>query len=100
LQRNETLAVLFLASWCSFCRRFLPAFEAAAKASSIPWAYADVSELENVFWDAFNIEVVPTIIVFKDGKPKFRKDGVRGRGLSEDAIKETIDQVRLLEAAN
>jgi len=53
-----------------------------------------------VFWDAFNIEVVPTIIVFKDGKPRFRKDGVRGRGLSEDAIKETIDQVRLLEAAN
>jgi thioredoxin-like negative regulator of GroEL len=44
----------------------------------------------------FNIEIVPTIILFKDGKPVFRKDGVRGQGLSQGAIRETIDQAKLV----
>jgi len=92
--------VLFLASWCPFCTRFLPAFESAAKVSGVPWARADVTEDESVFWDTFQIDVVPTVLVFKDGKPKFRKDGLRGRGLSEGDIKETISQAKSFEVEN
>jgi thioredoxin-like negative regulator of GroEL len=56
----------------------------------------DLSDDNNPLWDAFSIEVVPTIIVFKDGKTEFRKDGVFGRGLSEKAIDETMARMKLL----
>jgi len=93
------LAAIFLALWCPFCRQFQPAFEAAARANGIRWASVDISD-ENGLWDAFNIEVVPTIVVFKEGKPVWRKNGVLGRGLSEDAITETVSKMKSLRAKN
>jgi len=93
------LAAVFLASWCPFCRRFQRPFETAAKANGTVWASVDVSD-ENGLWDVFNIEVVPTIIVFKEGKPAWRKDGVLGQGLSEDAITETIGKMKSLADQN
>jgi len=93
------LAAVFLASWCPFCREFQPVFEAAAKANGIRWASVDISD-ENGLWDVFNIEVVPTIVVFKEGKPVWRKDGVLGRGLSEGAITETVSKMKSLPVQN
>jgi thioredoxin-like negative regulator of GroEL len=96
LNRQGTVAAVFLASWCPFCRRFQPAFETAAKVSGTLWASVDVSDDHNELWNVFNIEIVPTVLVFKDGKLVWRRDGVLGRGLSEDVIKETIGQMKLL----
>jgi thioredoxin 1 len=100
LKREGTLAVVFLASWCSYCRRFQPVFEEAAKVNGTVWASADVSDDDNELWDVFNIEIVPTLVIFKDGKPVWRKDGVRGRRLSEGVIAEAMGQMKLLGAEN
>jgi thioredoxin len=94
------MAAVFLASWCPFCRRFQPVYEAAAKVSGTSWVSVDVSDDDSPLWDTFNIEIVPTIIVFKDGKEMWRKNGVRGRGLSEDSIKEAIEEMKLLGTKN
>lgn len=96
MDQDGTLAVLFLASWCPFCRRFQPVFEAAANSSGIKWDYVDVSDDDNILWKTFDIEIVPTVIVFKNGKPTWRRDGLPGKGLSADAIKETIGQIQSL----
>jgi thioredoxin 1 len=96
LKREGTLAVVFLASWCPFCRQFQPAFETAAKISGTLWASVDLSDDDNKLWKVFNVEIVPTVILFKDGKPVWRRDGVPGRGLSGDVIKEAIGQMKLL----
>jgi thioredoxin-like negative regulator of GroEL len=56
----------------------------------------DISDDDNPLWAIFSIEVVPTIIIFKEGKAVFRRDGVFGTGLSEKAIDETMDQMKLL----
>ncbi|HYB84462.1 MAG TPA: thioredoxin family protein [archaeon] len=98
LKRARTLAAVFLASWCSFCMRFLPAFEAAAKAAGISWAIVDVSDYDNELWDAFNIEIVPSIVIFKDGKPAWRRDGIPGRGLSAEVISEAVGEMKSLSA--
>jgi thioredoxin len=95
LRNNGTLAVLFVASWCPFCTRFYPVFQAGAEKAGIAWASMDISDDHNPLWEIFNIEVVPTVIIFKEGKVVFRRDGVLGRGLSEKAIDETIDQMKL-----
>ena len=76
--------------------RFYPAFKAAAEKTGIEWSPMDISDDGNPLWDLFSIGVVPTIIIFKDGKAVFRRDGVLGRGLSEKAIDETVEQMKLL----
>jgi thioredoxin-like negative regulator of GroEL len=96
LKREGTLAVLFLAGWCPFCVRFQTTFGEAAKKSAVPWACADVSDDDNVLWDIFSIHTVPTVAVFRNGKVVFRIDGVRGRGLSQKDIEETIGKMKVL----
>jgi len=85
---------LFTAEWCPFCRRFTPVFESAVKEKEIPWAYVDVSDLMNPLWDTFDIQVVPTIIVFRDGNAAFRKDGILGRGLSAQDVEEATQHAK------
>ena len=85
--------MLFQAEWCAFCRRFYPEFAAALNGKRIPWAEVDISKDEDPLWETFDISVVPTVIVFKDGQPIFRRDGLLGRGLSEKAIEEIVQEI-------
>jgi thioredoxin-like negative regulator of GroEL len=85
--------VLFLTEWCPFCRQFYPEFETALNSKGIRWAEVDLSDEEDLLWETFDINVVPTIIIFKGGQPIFRKDGVLGRGLSGKAIDETLQEM-------
>jgi thioredoxin 1 len=89
LARRGRWAVAFLATWCPFCREFLPEFEAFPKSAETRLVVADMTSEESPLWDRFKIEVVPTVVVFEDGVPVFRADGVRGEGLGDR------DRVRL-----
>jgi thioredoxin-like negative regulator of GroEL len=90
LKKTGTLAVLFAAEWCPFCRRFSPIFESALRAKNVSGALADLSEFENPLWETFDIQVVPTVMVFKDGELVYRKDAVLGQGLPNDAMDEVV----------
>lgn len=57
------------------------------------WAEVDISNDEDPLWETFDINVVPTVIVFRDSRPIFRRDGLLGRGLSEKAIEETLQEI-------
>lgn len=84
LRRGGRWAVAFLADWCPFCRRFAPEF-ATLDPRGFGLAWADVSSPESPLWDRFQIEVIPTVIVFRDHRVVFRADGRSGIGLlSED----------------
>ena len=87
LKKRGTLAVLFAAEWCPFCGRFSPIFESALS-EKLPGALADLSDLENPLWEQFGIDVVPTVMLFKDGELVYRKDGILGRGLADDVMGE------------
>jgi len=60
----------------------------------------DISDDDNPLWEVFSIGVVPTIIIFKEGKAVFRKDGGLGRGLSQKAINESMDRMKLLSTTS
>ena len=64
--------------------------------TGIAWAPIDISDNDNPLWQIFSVSVVPTIIIFKEGKVVFRRDGGLGRGLSQKAIDETVNQMKLL----
>jgi len=99
LKRAGTVPVLFTASWCPFCRMFNPIFESALREKGIEYASVDLSDYENPLWDTFGISIVPTVVVFREGKPAMRKGGVPGRGLSEEVMEEVVRQLSIGQAA-
>lgn len=72
--RPGTWAVAFLADWCPFCRRFAPEFARLA-GHGFHLAMADVSSEESPLWERFSIEVIPTVVLFRNGNSVFRADG-------------------------
>ncbi len=79
-------AVAFLAEWCPFCREFEPDFSAMPHAPGTSLVAADVSSLSSPLWDRFEVEVVPTVVIFEDGRPVFRVDSAEGEGLDAASL--------------
>ena len=93
LKRSGTLAVLFAAEWCPFCRRFSSIFDSVLSEKGMARGLADLSDLENPLWEEFGIDVVPTVMVFKEGELVYRKDGILGRGLPDNAMDELVPKL-------
>jgi thiol-disulfide isomerase/thioredoxin len=94
LKKKDNLAVLFAAEWCPFCRRFNPIFKSALAEKTMPGAIADLSDLDNPLWEIFDIQVVPTVMVFRNGELIFRKDGRLGQGLPDNAMNEVVTYLK------
>jgi thioredoxin-like negative regulator of GroEL len=74
---------MFTADWCGYCHRFLPHFRRVPRAVVV-----DISEEDEPAWDAYGIDVVPTVIVFEDGAPVRRWSGVLGDHHVEQVVAE------------
>jgi thioredoxin-like negative regulator of GroEL len=88
------VVVAFLADWCPFCQAVRPALERAAEDDGWTALDADLTSEDAPLWDRFGIEVVPSVIVFRDGEPIFRVDGIRGVGLGRGALDAVRSVVR------
>ena len=86
LLREGTWIIAFLADWCPFCHRFLPQFSTLESAEGFRIAAGDVTSEDSPLWDEFRIDVVPTLLVFRNGAPIFRIDGVLGMGLPSGSL--------------
>ncbi len=88
LGRPGDWGVCFLADWCPFCRAYAPLFQRLDGVAPFPLAVADVTDLESPLWDTFHIDVIPTLVAFRDGKAIWRKDGVPMVGLNAGDLDE------------
>jgi thioredoxin 1 len=87
LRINEKVLALFYASWCPYCKSFVPTFNkkiVEVKIGKVIHVFLD--DYDNPLWDDYNIEAVPTIIFFEKGKVSRRLDGKFGRGLNEKQL--------------
>ena len=90
LRRPGVVVVAFLADWCPFCQALRPELPKIATSSAYTVVIADVSSEQSPLWHDFGIEVVPTLVVFKDGAPVFRADGIPGRGLRSSDLQAAV----------
>lgn len=81
------------ASWCPPCRAFAPVFEAAAeKHSDLTWGKINTEE-EQELAAAFNIQSIPTLMVFRDGILLFEQAGA----LPAPMLEKLVTEIRALD---
>lgn len=69
-EEKKLALVEFSAPWCVYCRRINPAFQKLAEeyADRMVLAQVNIDE-EEALAKEYQIELVPTLIVYQDGQP-------------------------------
>lgn len=70
VEEKRTAVIDFWAPWCTYCRRIAPAYEKIAEqyGETLLVGKINIDEAEEVA-QQYQVEVIPTLIFFKDGKP-------------------------------
>jgi len=95
LAKTKKVLVLFYATWCPYCVRFVPFFtQKVAPLGLENIVHVLLDDYDNPLWDEYGISAVPTVILFEDGKVCNRVDGKLGRGLSEEQFSKWLQDLK------
>lgn len=84
LNQNKRVLALFSSSWCPFCQRFAKAFNANVANCKVDLILrVNMDDYDSPLWDEYNVDAVPTLILFENGQIKSRLDAGSGTGLNE-----------------
>ena len=93
LKGDLPLLVDVWADWCGPCKRFSPIYEdASTRHEDVVFAKVDTEDARDLA-GALEIQSIPTIMGFKDGKLVFRQSGL----LSGKQLDSLIAQIQALE---
>lgn len=92
INRKGYALVDFWATWCPPCRMMAPVLESAEQqlGDKINFVKVDVDEQQQLAAE-FDIMSIPTLVVFKDGKPVKRMSGYRPLDTFVEELKSAVE---------
>lgn len=79
LEEQRTVLIDFFADWCYPCKMMAPVVEEVSKDEKIKVGKVNIDENQELA-EKYEVESIPTIIVFKNGKEYKRQVGVTDKG--------------------
>lgn len=97
LSRYKVVVVEFSAPWCNPCKAFTPVFKRVARKLSDPekgiiFAYLDTDKASQIA-DRYNIENIPTTIIFVNGHIADVIIGATQEAKLEERVKNIIKEI-------
>ena len=87
IEENDRVAVDLWAGWCRPCRTFSPIVEGVAKQFVDRVAFGKVNvERDPTLAERCHVRSIPTVLLFREGRPVGRLTGVR----SADALEREV----------
>ena len=91
LENKKVVLVDFFASWCGPCNMLSPVLEKISNSrAEFDIAKINIDENQDLAIK-YNVEVIPTMIVFKDGKPVEKTVGFLDENNIVDLMSKHID---------
>ncbi len=90
IEEKKSAVIDFWAPWCSYCRRIGPAFEQVAQDHPEILAGKINIDDEPALTEQFGIEIIPTLLAFRDGKLAGSVVNPGSRAKIEEFLKEHL----------
>ena len=92
-EADRPVLVDYWAPWCSYCRRIGPAYDKIAQQYSEHLLVTKVNiDDEPILADGQQIEVIPTLVMYRDGKPLGFVVAPESKAQIDDFIRDTLAQ--------
>ena len=92
IRSGKTFLVDYWAPWCGYCRKIEAAYEAVSEnwGRSIPVAKINIDEEEQLS-DSQGIEIIPTLVLYKDGKAAATLRVPESRDMIEQFLTDSLE---------
>jgi len=85
--KEGTVVVDFFATWCGPCKMLSPVLEELSEEeTNVKFVKVDIDE-EELLAEQYNIQAVPTVLVFKDGKVVNKNLGFAPKAVLKNLLK-------------
>ena len=93
MSEGKLMLVDYWAPWCSYCRRIGPAYDKVAQqyGDNIVVAKVNIDD-EPLLADREQIEVIPTLVLYREGKPLGFVVAPESKAKIDTFIQETLAQ--------